>query len=125
LRTGKIILIFLMVSASPGEGLAQAAPGSKAPRTVRGMQAASPPGLQHNMGALAGMMRDIHQLLHQGPLTSQQSQQVSDIMTRLGVMMQEMSGPQAERYQSRHQRQLEEMKAQLVEIKSRLENRKK
>lgn len=126
LHTAAILLIFLLVSASPGEGLAQTTKGLKATEaTVQGQQAPVPPGLQHNVGTLAGMMRDIHQLLHQGPLTPKQAQQVSDMMTRLGVMMQEMSGPQAEKYQSSHQRQLEEMKTQLEEIKKQLKNQQR
>lgn len=121
-----ILLIFLMASAGPGPALAQTSSGSKAPEaTVPGRQAPAAPGLQHNMGTLAEMMRDIHQLLHQGPLTPKQAGQVSDLMTRLGVMMQEMGGPQAEKYQGRHQRQLDEMKTQLEEIKSGLKNQKR
>ena len=111
MRREAIFLIFLIASASPRLGLAQTSGGSKAPEaTGRGQQAMAAPGLQHNIGTLAEMMRDFHQLLHLGPLTPKQAGQLSDIMTRLGVMMQEMGGPDAEKYQSLHQRQLEEMK---------------
>lgn len=46
-------------------------------------------------------------------------------MTRLGVMMQEMGGFQAEKYQGRHQRQLVEMNTQLEEIKNQLNSQKR
>ena len=82
-------------------------------------------GLPHNVGTMAEMMRDLDQMLHLGPLTPNEAQQVSIIMTRLGVMMQVMSDPQAEQFQSRHQWELEEMKRHLAEIKARLESRRK
>ena len=82
-------------------------------------------GLSHNVGTLAEMMRDIHQMLHLGPLTPDEAQQVSIIMRRIGVMMQEMGNPQAERFQSRHQWELQEMKRHLAEIKDRLGSRRK
>lgn len=124
MRLEAILFIFLMASAFPV--LAQNSKGPNAPAaTVQGRQAPAPPGLQHNVGTLAEMMRDIHQMLHSGPLTPKQAEQVSEIMTRLGVMMKEMSGPQADRFQSRHQRQLQEMKTQLEEIKARMESQRK
>jgi hypothetical protein len=107
-----------MAIASPRPGLARTAGGLHAPEAM-------PSGLPHNIGAMAELMRNIQQMLRLGPLTPQEAGQVSDIMTRLGVMMKEMSGPRAETYQSQHQLQLQEMKAQLAEIKSRLESRRK
>ncbi|MEW6657276.1 MAG: hypothetical protein AB1424_01320 [Thermodesulfobacteriota bacterium] len=122
---GAMFLIFLLVSASLGSGNAQISKGSSAPEAAgRGQPAPAPPGLQHNVGAMAELMGDIHRMLHLGPLTPQEAGEVSDIMTRLGIMMKEMSGPQAERFQSRHQRQLQEMKKQVEEIKARLKSRK-
>lgn len=46
-------------------------------------------------------------------------------MTQLGIMMKEMSGPQAERFQTQHQGKLLEMKAQLAKVKARLESQRK
>lgn len=126
MRLGAILLIFLMANVFPHPVFARASGGSNAPEaTARSQQAPSPPGLQHNVGTLAEMMRDIHRMLHSGPLTPKQAEQVSDIMTRLGVMMKEMSGPQAERFQSQHQRQLQEMKMQLEEIKAQIKSQKR
>ncbi len=121
-----ILLIFLMASAGPQPGLTQTSGGPDVPQVkAQGLQASAAPSLQHDVGVMAEMMRDIHQLLHQGPLTPKQAGQVSDIMTRLGVMMQEISGPRAEKYQSQHQRQLQEMKKQLEEIKNQLKSQKR
>jgi hypothetical protein len=115
-----------MASVSPEKTLAQSEKGSNRPEAAApGRQAPAAPGSQHNMRPLTEIMRKIHQLLHQGPLTPKQTGQVSDLMTRLGVMMQEMSGPQAEKYQSQHQRQLDEMKNQLEEIKNQLKGQKR
>lgn len=126
MRLGAIFLIFLMASVFPRLVLAQASGGSDAPEaTVQDRQAPATPGLQHNVGTLAEMMRDIHRMLHSGPLTPKQAEQVSDIMTRLGFMMKEMSGPQADRFQSRHQRQLQEMQTQLEEIKAQIKSQKR
>lgn len=125
MRRGAIILILMWASASPGTGLAQTSVGSNAPEAAaRGRQSA-PPGLEHSVGTMAELMRDIHRMLHLGPLTPKEAGQVSDIMTRLGIMMKEMTGPEPERFQSQHQRQLQEMKAQLAEIKSRLQSPRK
>ncbi len=81
-------------------------------------------GLSHNVGTMAEMMRGIRQMLHLGPLTPNETQQVSVITIRLGVMMQEMKDPQTEQFQSRHRWELQEMKKHLAEIKARLESRK-
>lgn len=126
MRRRAVLLIFLMASVSMQPALARTSSDSNAPAaTAPGRQAQSSPGLQHNVGTLAKMMRDIHQMLHLGPLTPKEAGEVSDIMTRIGVMMKEMSGPQAEKYQSQHERELQEMKKQLAEIKARLESRRK
>ncbi|MHB9071939.1 MAG: hypothetical protein ACYC6G_00285 [Desulfobaccales bacterium] len=82
-------------------------------------------GLPHNVGTMAEMMRDIHQVLHLGPLNSNEAQQVSVITTRLGVMMEEMDDLQAEQFQSCHRWELQEMKKHLAEIKAKLESRRK
>lgn len=122
-----VAIILMVLTASLSLGLPPTLAGS-APtpdEQGRGPQSFTDTGLTHTVGTLAGMMREIHQLLHQGPITPKQSQQLSDIMTQIGIMMKEMSGPQAEKYQSLHQRQLEEMKSQLEEIKAQIKSQKR
>lgn len=123
MQPGAILLVLLMASAGPGPALAQTAGG--AANTPAGPQAPAAQGLRHNTGAMAEMMHDIHQMLHLGPLTPKQAEQLSEMMTRLGVMMQEMSRPQSEKYQDQHQRQLEEMKTRLEEIKNQLKSQRR
>lgn len=121
MRRAAIILMVLTI-------LSLGLPPTSAPSREQhgsGPQPFTDPDLPHTVGTMAGMMRDIHQMLHLGPLTPKEAQQVSDIMTRLGIMMQEMSGPQADKYRSQHQRQLEEMKTQLEEIKNQLKSQKR
>jgi hypothetical protein len=125
MRRRAVLLILLMASVSIQPALSQTASDSNAPATTLARQAQVSPVLQHNVGTLAEMMRDIHLLLHLGPLTQKEAGDLSDIMTRIGVMMKEMSGSQAEKFQSRHERELQKMKKQLAEIKARLESQKR
>ena len=78
------------------------------------------PGMQHNMGTIAGMMKEIHLLLHQH-LTPKQNEQISEMMIRLGAMMKEMSGPQGEQMARRHEQELKEMRRLVGTIEKQLE----
>ncbi len=87
---------------------------SKAPQPIIG------PGVQHNMGELAAMMKDLHLLMFEGPLTAKQSAEVSEMMLRVSVMMKEMSGPQRESLASQHKQELKEMRSRLETIREML-----
>ena len=78
------------------------------------------PGVQHNMGEIAGMMKEIHLLLHEGHLTPRQNEQISEMMIRLGIMMKEMSGPQSEQAARQHEQELKDMRRRVGTIKKQL-----
>jgi hypothetical protein len=75
------------------------------------------PQIQHNMGTISGMMQEIHLIMHQGHLTPKQAGEISEIMTRLAAMMKEMSGPQAEQLAPGHERELQEIRRLLENLK--------
>jgi hypothetical protein len=78
------------------------------------------PGVKNNMGDLAAMMKDLHLLMFEGPLTAKQSTEVSDMMLRVSVMMKEMSGPQRESLAPQHEQELKEMRRRLETIREML-----
>jgi len=98
--------------------LCLAFPGFSAAQTNSG-QPLIGPGVQHDMGTIAGMMKEIHLLLHQGHLTPQQNEQISEMMIRLGAVMKEMGGPRSEQMARQHERELKEMRRALETLKSR------
>ena len=80
------------------------------------------PGVQHNMGDLAAMMKDLHLLMFDGTLTAKQSAEVSRMMNRVSIMMKEMSGPDRERLASQHKEELKEMRRRVKIIREQLKN---
>jgi hypothetical protein len=105
------VLVFLIVIVA---SLIACSDASKTPQPVIG------PGVQHNMGELAAMMKDLHLLMFEGPLTAKQSTEVSDMMLRVSVMMKEMSGPQRESLAPQHEQELKEMRRRLETIREML-----
>jgi hypothetical protein len=108
-------IFFLMVMACLAcSGLSYAQTG--------GGQTEIGPGVQHNMGKVAGMMKEIHQMMHQGQFTSKQATQVTEMMTRMGAMMKEMSGSQGEQLARQHEQELKEMRRRVDIIKKQLKS---
>jgi hypothetical protein len=105
-----------MASAQPVRS-----PGPQEMGERRG-QPVTRPGVQHNIGEIAALMRTIHQLLHLGPLTPKQATAVTEMMTRLGAMMQEMSRPHSEQLDRQHELELKEMRRRVESIKDRLKS---
>jgi len=64
------------------------------------------------------MMKDLHILMSEGPLTPKQSMEVAEMMLQLSRMMREMSGPQGESLASRHEQGLKAMRRRVKEIRA-------
>jgi hypothetical protein len=107
MRRSAILLICLVACAFAGIAVAQPSSGPS-PQEVgeRGRQPVIGPGIQHNIVSIEKMMRELHLLMHQGEFTPKQATAVSEMMIRLGAMMQEMSGPQGEQLAPKHEREL-------------------
>jgi hypothetical protein len=105
--------------------VAQPAIGSSSQEVgERGRQSAIGPGVQDNIIATEKVMRQIHQLMFLGQFTPNQATEVTEMMTRLGVMMQEMSGPQGEKLAEKHEQELKEIRRRIELIKQQLKNNK-
>ncbi len=89
-----------------------------------GRQSIIGPGVQHNIVSIEKVMREIHQIMHQGQFTPKQDTEISDMMIRLGAMMQEMSGPQGEKLAKNHEQELKEIRRRIEIIKQQLKNSK-
>ena len=109
MRWGLVLLIVASVIACSDTS-------QKQPQEVIG------PGVQHNMGDLAAMMKDLHLLMFDGTLTAKQSAEVSRMMNRVSIMMKEMSGPDRERLASQHKEELKEMRRRVKIIREQLKN---
>lgn len=107
------VIVFLILTS-----LIACSDASNAPQPVIG------PGVQHNMGDLAAMMKDLHLLMFEGPFTARQSTEVSEMMLRVSVMMKEMSGPERERLATQHEQELKEMRRRLEIIREQIKGQK-
>jgi hypothetical protein len=120
-----ILLICLVVSVSAGLVFAQSAGSPKLPE--KGDHAGQPvigPGVKHNIFSIEEVMREIHQLMFQGQFTPRQDTEVSEMMLRLGIMMQEMSGPQREKLARKHEQELKEIRRRIEVLRQQLKNGK-
>jgi hypothetical protein len=118
-----ILLLCLLVGAYASPALAQPAGGQRPQEPqARGRQPGIGPGVQQNIVSVEKVMREIHQLMFQGPFTPPQATEVSEIMIRLGVMLQEMSGPQREQLAPKHEEELNEIRARVDKIRKQLKN---
>lgn len=116
-----VLLVCLMAGAfaviavaPPAMGAGSQAVGAPGPQSVIG------PGVQHNMIATEKVMREIHQLMFLGPFTPKQATEVTEMMTRLGIIMQEMSGPRADQLAQKHAQELKEIRRQIEILKQQL-----
>lgn len=119
------MLMCLMAGAFIGIAVAQPASGPNSQQvSERGRQSVIGPGLQHNIVAIEKVMGEIHQLMFQGQFTPRQATEVTEMMTRLGVMMQEMGGPGGEKLAEKHEQQLREIRRRIEIIKQQLKHSK-
>lgn len=114
-----IFIAALVVMAAPPPAFAQGQTGS-GPASTGPSQPGISQGTRHSVGTIAGMMKEIHLLLHQAPLTPEQARQVTEMMTTIGIMLQEMRGPLTETKEAQHRQQLRELEEQLRSLKRQL-----
>jgi uncharacterized protein YukE len=69
--------------------------------------------LHANIGMMADMMAKMYEMMNQGKATSEQWQEMMDIMKQMIQMMKEMSEPHGGQMQEQHQKQLQEMNSRL------------
>jgi len=62
-----------------------------------------------NMGMMADMMGKMYEMMNKGKATSEQWQEMMDIMSQMIQMMKEMSVPHGGQMQEQHQAQLQDM----------------
>jgi len=62
-----------------------------------------------NMGMMADMMGKMYEMMNRGKATSEQWQEMMDIMSQMIQMMKEMSVPHGGQMQEQHQAQLQDM----------------
>ncbi|MEJ2673141.1 MAG: hypothetical protein P8168_13270 [Deltaproteobacteria bacterium] len=81
------------------------------------------PGMQHNLGMMSGMMREMHQMMGYGNWTPAQQREMLQMMNQMGTLMQQMGGPQNPQMQMQHRQQLERMQRRLNNLKSQMKGR--
>lgn len=109
------VLVSLMIIAA---FFSACSDSSQKPQPVIG------PEVQHNMGDLAAMMKELHLLMFEGPFTAKQSTEVSNMMLRVSIMMKEMSGPDREGLAARHERELKEMRRRVEKIREQIKKQR-
>jgi hypothetical protein len=120
-------IFYICLMAWACAGLAHAQPTNASIPQQLGEPSSQPiigPGVQHNIISIEKVMREIHQLMFQGLFTAKQATEVSNMMISLGVMMQEMSGPQGEKLAEKHEQELKEIRRRIELIKQQLKNSK-
>lgn len=75
----------------------------------------------HNMGMMSDLMKEMHQMLHEWKLTSEQQRQIADMMTQLGQMMEQMRTPQPGEVEERQHRHLTVMQGRLKALKKQVQ----
>ena len=78
------------------------------------------PGVRQNVVTIEKVMGEIHQLMSHSELTAQQATEVSNMLLRLGFMIQEMSGPQREKLAPRNERELQEIRRKIEALRQQL-----
>ncbi len=123
MRLVATLLVGLMAGTFTGTALAQPAAGpGKQGQKESAQPSAIGPEVWHNMVSMEKMMREIHLLMHQGLFTPRQATEVTDMMTRLDIMMHEMGGPQGEKLARQHEQELQEMRRRIEIIKQQMKN---
>jgi hypothetical protein len=108
-------LLAVNAVAQPAGGTGAAAVKDHGPQQVLG------PGVRQNVVSIEKVMGEIHRLMSQSALTPQQATEVSNMLVRLGFMMQEMSGPQREKLAPRNERELQEIRRKIETLRRQLQ----
>jgi hypothetical protein len=103
----RIMVVVLLVALflAPGILAAQMQGGGKGQQMKTQMHA--------NMGTMADMMAKIYEMMNKGNATSEQWQEMMNIMEQMIQMMKEMSVPHGGQMQEQHQKQLQDMNKSL------------
>ena len=100
-----VVVVLVALLLAPGILAAQMQGGGKGQQMRTQMHA--------NMGMMADMMAKMYEMMNKGKATSEQWQDMMDIMEQMIQMMREMSVPHGGQMQEQHQRQLQEMSKRL------------
>jgi len=101
MRRITVVLLLVAFLLAPGIIAAQMQGGGMGQQMKTQMHA--------NMGMMADMMAKMYEMMNKGKATSEQWQDMMDIMAQMIQMMKEMSVPHGGQMQEQHQRQLQEM----------------
>jgi hypothetical protein len=96
-----VVLLLVAFLLTPGILAAQMQGGGMGQQMKTQMHA--------NMGMMADMMGKMYEMMNKGKATSEQWQEMMDIMGQMVQMMKEMSVPHGGQMQEQHQQQLQKM----------------
>jgi len=105
MRRITVVLVLVAFLLAPGILAAQMQGGGMGQQMKTQMHA--------NMGMMADMMGKMYEMINKGKATSEQWQEMMDIMGQMIQMMKEMSEPHGGQMQEQHQQQLQEMNKSL------------
>ena len=100
-----VVVVLVALLLAPGILAAQMQGGGKGQQMKTQMHA--------NAGMMADMMAKMYEMMNKGKATSEQWQDMMDIMEQMIQMMREMSVPHGGQMQEQHQRQLQKMNKSL------------
>jgi len=100
-----VVVVLVALLLAPGILAAQMQGGGKGQQMKTQMHA--------NTGMMADMMAKMYEMMNKGKATSEQWQDMMDIMEQMIQMMREMSVPHGGQMQEQHQRQLQKMNKSL------------
>ena len=101
MRRITVVVVLVAFLLAPGILAAQMQGGGKGQQMKTQMHA--------NMGMMADMMGKMYEMMNKGKATSEQWQEMMDIMEQMIQTMKEMSVPHGGQMQERHQAQLQDM----------------
>jgi hypothetical protein len=117
-----ILCVGLLCGLLAGKGMAQSAGGTGTAEVKdHGPQQVLGPGVRQNVVSIEKVMGEIHQLMSHSALTPQQATEVSNMLLRLGFMMQEMSGPQREKLAPQNERELQEIRRKIETLRRQVQ----
>ena len=96
-----VVVVLVALLLAPGISAAQMQEGGMGQQMKTQMHA--------NMGMMADIMAKMYEMMNKGKATSEQWQEMMDIMEHMTQMMKEMSVPHGGQMQEQHQSQLQEM----------------
>lgn len=78
-------------------------------------------GMMDNMQMMSGMMSDMHHMMRQGHMNAKQQGQMMEMIHQMGGIMQEMGMPKKGQMAGHHNKQLQEMRKRLDELKKHMQ----